>query len=139
MADNRKISIICEQKVVRKGNLFVVKGIIMKYDKKAAIDNIVNAAINYKEYLQDKIFLIIYQENLITKTAQVEFRDNKEDIRKLSQPTNKVLAIFVKNYNQTYYTKCTYLSKGQEIDKLPISKEIKALIQIKNDGTDDCE
>ena len=50
--------------------------------------------------------------------------------RKLSQPTNKVLAIFVRTYNQQSYTECTYLSKGQEIDKLPISEEIKALIQV---------
>ena len=54
----------------------------------------------------------------------------KEDVRKLSQPTNKVLAIFVRAYNQQSYTECTYLSKGQEIDKLPISEEIKALIQV---------
>lgn len=54
----------------------------------------------------------------------------KEDVRKLSQPTNKVLAIFVRDFNQQNYTKCTYLSKGQEIDKLQILDEIKALIQL---------
>ena len=201
----------------------------MKYDKKKAIDVIVNAAENYKKYLQDKVFLVIYIENTVVKTVQVEFRDNhflhltgvctklsakrfyekcinrklsvedfeldkrgktqqklmvlpflhellyhncmignfinsgiyiradyfvgntkailsvgfrygkkvdfpvtlyKEDIRKLSQPTNKVLAIFLRAYNQQRYTECTYLSKGQEIDKLPISEEIKALIQV---------
>ena len=50
----------------------------------------------------------------------------KEDVRKLSQPTNKVLAIFVRNYNQQSYTECTYLSKGQEISKLQISEELKS-------------
>lgn len=54
----------------------------------------------------------------------------KEDVRKLSQPTNKVLAIFARVYNEKHYTKCTYLSKGQEIDKMPIPEEIKALIQV---------
>ena len=54
----------------------------------------------------------------------------KEDVRKLSQPTNKVLEIFVRAYNQQSYMECTYLSKGQEIDKLPIPEEIKALIQV---------
>lgn len=207
----------------------------MKYDKNQAINIIVNAAENYKKYLQDKVFLIIYQEKGITKVAQVEFRDNhflhltgvksnvtagrfyakcinhklspvdfeldksgktqqklvvlpflhellyhncmignfinsgicikadyfvgntkavlsvgfrygkktdfpvtlyKEDVRKLSQPTNKVLAIFVRDYKQQSYNKCTYLSKGQKINKLPISKEIKALIQIDSDGID---
>ena len=52
-----------------------------------------------------------------------------EDVRKLSHPTNKVLAIFVKKYNQQNYTKCTYLSKGQEIGKLACPEEIKKLIQ----------
>lgn len=206
----------------------------MKYDKSQAINIIVNAAENYKKYLQDKVFLIIYQEKGITKVAQVGFRDShflhltgvkanvtagrfydkcinhklspvdfeldksgktqqklvvlpflhellyhncmigdfinsgiyikadyfvgntkavlsvgfrygkktdfpvtlyKEDVRKLSQPTNKVLAIFVRDYKQKSYAECTYISKGQEIDKLPISKEIKALIQMDNDGT----
>ena len=201
----------------------------MKYDKKKAIDVIVNVAENYRKYLQDKVFLIVYLENATTKTVEVEFRDNhflhltgvstklsakrfyekcinrklsqedfeldksgktqqkllvlpflhellyhncmigsfinsgiciradyfvgntkavlsvgfrygkkvdfpvtlyKEDVRKLSQPTNKVLAIFARDYNEKYYRKCTYLSKGQEIDKLPISHEIKALIQV---------
>ena len=60
----------------------------------------------------------------------------KEDVRKLSQPTNKVLAIFVRDYKQKRYTECTYISKGWEISKLPISEETKALIQVENDGTD---
>ena len=60
----------------------------------------------------------------------------KEDVRKLSQPTNKVLAIFVKDYKQKFYTECTYISKGQEISKLPISEEMKTLIQVENDGAD---
>lgn len=102
------------------------------------------------------MFLIVYLEKEITKTAQVEFRDNqflhltgvrtdikadfpvslyKEDVRKLSQPTNKVLAIFVREYNQQTYTECTYLSKGQEINKLSISEDTKTLIQMeKEDG-----
>lgn len=41
-----------------------------------------------------------------------------EDIRKLTQPTCKVLAIFCKEYNETYYMKCTYLAKKQDIHKL---------------------
>ena len=42
-----------------------------------------------------------------------------EDIRKLSNPTCKVLAIFSKQYNTEYYNKCTYLSKGIIINELP--------------------
>lgn len=201
----------------------------MKYDKNKVIDIIVNAALNYRKYLQDRIFLVVYKENEVTKTVQVEFRDNhflhltgistdlsakqfyekcldhnispenirlekngktqqklmvlpflhellyhncmignfvnngvyiradyfigntkavlsvgfrygkkvdfpvslyKEDVRKMSKPTNKVLAIFARDYKQKSYTECTYLSKGQEISKLPISEEIKALIKV---------
>lgn len=202
---------------------------LVKLDKYKVIEIVVKAAENYRTYLQDKVFLIVYQEKGITKTAQVEFRDNhfkhltgidtkltagrfyekcinhklsqndieidkigkiqqkltvlpflhellygncmigsfinsgicikadyfvgntkailsvgfrygkkadypvtlyKEDVRKLSQPTNKVLAIFVRDYNQQSYSECTYLSNGQEISKLPIPEEIKTLIQI---------
>lgn len=54
----------------------------------------------------------------------------KEDVRKLSQPTNKVLAIFVKDYWQMNYTECTYLSKGQQIHKLSLSEEVEKLIHV---------
>ena len=60
-----------------KGQPFYCKeDLQVKYDKKKAIDVIVNAADNYKKYLQDKVFLIVYLENAVTKTVQVEFRDN---------------------------------------------------------------
>lgn len=36
----------------------------------------------------------------------------REDVRKLTNPTNRVLAIFKKEYNQEKYTTCTYLAKG---------------------------
>ena len=66
----------------------------------------------------------------------------KEDVRKLSQPTNRVLAIFVRDYKQQSYTKCTYLSKGQKVSKLQIHEEMKALIPVENiefgDGNDEC-
>lgn len=63
------------RKIVRKDNLFLLlRGCVMKYDKKNAIEVMVQAAKNYKEYLQDKVFLIVYRENRVTKTVQVEFR-----------------------------------------------------------------
>lgn len=54
----------------------------------------------------------------------------KEDVRKLSQPTIKVLAIFVKDHKKHSYTECTYLSKGQKFDKLLATEEIRTLIQM---------
>lgn len=222
------------RKVVRKGNLFMTynKGIIMaKYDKKSALQIIIAAAKQYDEKLNNRHFLIVYQEGRDIKTVCVGFRDMnflhmtgvtsklsaqqfykaclnhklsendfeidnkgkvqqklmvlpyladllyhncmigdfinsgicikadyfvgntkavlsvgfrygknidfpvtlyKEDVRKLSQPTNKVLAIFAKDYQQQSYCECTYLSKGQEITKLSIPEDIKESIQIES-------
>lgn len=42
-----------------------------------------------------------------------------ESIKTLTNPTYKVIAIFSKMYNAKKYDKCTYLSKGYEINKFP--------------------
>ena len=47
----------------------------------------------------------------------------KEYKNKLSNPTNKVIAIFKKQYDEKYYMDCTYLSKGQDIQEL-LSQDI---------------
>lgn len=60
------------EKVVRKGNLFVTRGVRMaKYDKKTVLQIIINAAKEYDVKLKDKHFLIVYQESGKTKTACV--------------------------------------------------------------------
>ena len=46
-----------------------------------------------------------------------------ENVKKLSNPTYKVLAIFAKTYQSDSYTECTYISKGYEIGKF--SNDIK--------------
>ena len=48
-----------------------------KYDKKAALKIMVEAAKNYEEKLNDKHFLIIYREENDIKTVSVGFRDMK--------------------------------------------------------------
>ena len=200
-----------------------------KYDKKAALKIIIDAASQYEEKLNNRLFLIVYQEGGKTKTVCVGFRDmnfmhltgvdtklsaqqfysaclesklserdfeidNKgkvqrklivlpylsdllyqscmignfvnsgiwiradyfvgdtkvilsvgfregkmvdypvtlynEDVRKLSHPTNKVLAIFSKSYLKQVYTDCTYMAKGYEVSTLPITEELRMLIQI---------
>lgn len=53
------------------------------------------------------------------------------DVRKMISPVCKVLAIFSKVYNDEKYNECTYLSKGQQIDKLKLDKTSKALIDDK--------
>ena len=199
-----------------------------KFDKKATLKIIINAAKQYEAKLNNRIFLIVYQEGCNTKTVCVGFRDmnfshltgvdtklsaqqfyaaclesklserdfeidNKgkvqrklmvlpylsellyqncmignfinsgiwiradyfvgnakavlsvgfregktvdypvtlynEDIRKLSHPTNKVLAIFSKGYLHQAYTDCTYMAKGYEVSTLPITEELRMLIQ----------
>lgn len=202
-----------------------------KYNKKTALQIIVNAANKYEEKLNNNHFLIVYQENKSIKTKNVGFRDMNflhltgvkthlsaqqfysacldrklserdfeidskgkvqqklivlpylsdllynncmigtfinsgvyisadyfvgntkavlsvgfrtgksvdfpvtlynEGIKKLVHPANKVIAIFVKNYKHQYYEECTYLSKGHEIHKPPISKHLQSVLQVDN-------
>lgn len=200
-----------------------------KYDKKAALKIIVEAAKKYEEKLNDKHFLIVYREGEETKTVIVGFRDMNflhmtgvktrlsaqqfyaaclesklserdfeidhrgkvqqklmvlpyladllyqhcmignfinsgiyiradyfvgttravlsvgfrtgkktdfpvtlynEDVRKLSQPTNKVLAIFSKHYKDQCYHNCTYLAKNQSIQELGINDDMLEMILV---------
>lgn len=62
-------------------------------------------------------------------TISVGFRQNgsvdipvtlyHENIKSLSNPTCKVLAIFSKRYNADKFNECTYLSRGYEISLFP--------------------
>ncbi len=42
-----------------------------------------------------------------------------EDIRKLTNPTFRVISIFCKPYNEIKYNKCTYIAKGQIVSNYP--------------------
>ena len=50
------------------------------------------------------------------------------DIRKMISTVCKVLAIFSKAYNDEKYNECTYLSKGQQIDKLKLDIESQKML-----------
>lgn len=166
-----------------------IEGESMKnYNKEAALKIIINAAKGYNEKLKDRNFLIIYQDGVEVKKAQVGFRDlnylhmkgvksqlsaqtffdaclkerlynncmigkfinsgiyikadyfvgntkavlsvgfrygklvdypitlYSEDVRKLTQPTCKVLAIFSKWYHEKDYNVSTYLAKGYKVE-----------------------
>ena len=69
------------------------------------------------------------------KTADIPVTLYCEDIRKLSYPTCKVLAIFSKEYNMEKYNSCTYLSKGYSVEKLPETVKVK-LNNIENENTE---
>ena len=96
-----------------------------KYDKRAALQIIVKA-----DYFVGNTKAVLSVGFRYGKKNDFPVTLYKEDIRKLSQPTNKVLAIFRKDYKQQCYTECTYLSKGQKIIKLPLAEDIMNLIQI---------
>ena len=53
------------------------------------------------------------------------------DVRKMISPVCKVLAIFSKAYNDEKYNECTYLSKGQQIDKLKLDEVSMTLLEDK--------
>ncbi|MBQ8278232.1 MAG: hypothetical protein IJZ23_00145 [Roseburia sp.] len=99
-----------------------------------ALKIIVEAAKNYDIKLNDKHFLIVYQEGSQIKTSCVGFRYGKkadmpvtlynENVKTLSRPVYKVLAIFAKEYNESMYRTCTYLVKEQELEKLRLPEKV---------------
>jgi len=64
------------------------------------------------------------------KSVDVPVTLYREDIKKLSNPTCKVLSIFSKEYNMKQYNKCTYLSKGYSSDKLPEELKVNLVKEI---------
>lgn len=108
-----------------------------KYDKKAALQIIVNAAKEFNVKLNDKHFLIVYHESGQTKTLCVGFRDmnylHMTGVKtKLSAQQFYSACIDGKLSENDFeiYTECTYCSRGQDICKLPLSEEVKKLIQV---------
>lgn len=98
------------------------------------IGNFINSGIYIRaDYFVGNTKAVLSVGFRIGKSIDFPISLYNEDVRKLSQSTNKVLAIFVKDYQQQSYKKCTYLSKGQEIHKLPLSEEMKMLIQIEEE------
>lgn len=70
---------------------------------------------------------------LAGKTVDFPVTLYREDVRRLSNPKNKVIAIFVKDFHRSIYQQCTYLAKGQELQKLPLPKDVEELICRKNE------
>ena len=46
------------------------------------------------------------------------------DVRKLTSPTNKVLAIFARRYPETKYKELTYVSKGVNLSELELPSDV---------------
>lgn len=98
---------------------------------KCMIGNFINSGIYIRaDYFVGNTKAILSVGFRAGKSVDFPVTLYNEDVKKLSHPTNKVLAIFAKEYHQENYTECTYLSKGQEIHKLPLSKNTKKRIQL---------
>ena len=98
------------------------------------IGNFINSGICIRaDYFVGNTKAVLSVGFMIGKTVDFPVTLYSEDVRKLSQPTNRVLAIFVKDYQQQRYNECTYLSKGQIMNKLPISENVKKLIEVEEE------
>lgn len=64
------------------------------------------------------------------KASDIPVTLYNKNVKILSNPTCKVLAIFAKPYYSDYYEECTYLSKGYEIDKF--SSDIKDQLKLRS-------
>ena len=64
------------------------------------------------------------------KKADLPVTLYKENVRKLTRPTNRVLAIFSKHYKNQHYDNCTYLAKNQSIQELKVSDEVFEMILV---------
>ena len=99
------------------------------------IGNFINSGICIRaDYFVGNTKAVLSVGFRIGKTVDFPVTLYSEDVRKLSQPTNRVLAIFVKDYQQQRYNECTYLSKGQIMNKLPISENVKKLIEVEEEA-----
>lgn len=55
-----------------------------------------------------------------------------EDVRTLTNPTHKVIAIFYKDFKDAKYTHCSFIAKDQTLENLHIPKDVIDLIDVKN-------
>lgn len=64
------------------------------------------------------------------KKADIPVTLYNENVKILSRPVYRVLAVFVKRYDENIYNTCTYLSKGITLDTLKLPNEAQKLINI---------
>lgn len=97
------------------------------------IGNFINSGIYIKaDYFVGNTKAVLSVGFRLGKTVDFPVTLYNESVKTLARPVNKVLAIFTKEYNDSLYGNCTYLSKNQAIEDLP--SEIKQRISIdKND------
>lgn len=93
------------------------------------IGNFINSGIYIKaDYFVGNTKAVLSVGFRLGKTVDFPVTLYNESVKTLARPVNKVLAIFTKEYNDSLYGNCTYLSKNQVIEDLP--SEIKQRISI---------
>lgn len=91
------------------------------------VGDFINSGISIKaDYFIGDTRAIISLGFRIGKKVDIPVTLYREDIKKISKPTCKVLAIFCKDYNVNRYSTCTYLSNGCDVNRFP--EDIKSLL-----------
>ena len=89
------------------------------------IGNFINSRIYIKaDYFVGDTKAVLSVGFRYGKKADMPVTLYNENIKSLSRPVYKVLAIFAKEYNESIYRTCTFLAKGQELDKLRLPEGI---------------
>lgn len=98
------------------------------FDHNCMIGNFINSGIYIRaDYFVGDTKAILSVGFKERKKADIPVTLYNENIKTLSRPVYKVLAIFSKKYNENTYHICTYLSKGQELEKLIHTRALSSL------------
>lgn len=86
---------------------------------KCMIGNFVNSGIYIKaDYFIGNTKAVLSVGFRYRKNVDFPVTLYKDDVKKLGNPLFKVIAIFSKGSREIIFNTCTYLSKGQDIDKI---------------------
>jgi len=95
------------------------------------IGNFINSGIYIKaDYFVGDTKAVLSVGFRYGKKADMPVTLYNENVKTLSRPVYKVLAIFAKDYNESAYKTCTYLSKGQELEKLRLPDEVSQIVDV---------
>jgi len=99
------------------------------------IGNFINSGIYIKaDYFVGDTKAVLSVGFRYGKKADVPVTLYNENVKTLARPVYKVLAIFAKEYNESMYRTCTYLAKGQELEKLRLPDEIAKKVYVIGEG-----
>lgn len=92
---------------------------------KCMIGNFINSGVFIEaDYFVGNARVLISVAFRKGKTVDCPVSLYREDIRKLSRPTNKVQAVFKKRFNDKIYTDCIYVDGNKDLSKLPLPSNV---------------